>query len=171
MTISRYYSDSIQSGSKTLKTIRFLTMMTDECSRVSGRKAPSPNVAKQYWKFISSRMYNIWSNVNSGINKNTGVVTEYECDARDYPTIDELSMNLSNYSTGVSVLFTGRENGSCANVEDYSEGEFWELVVEAADDVGITFAYKITSGDSDDITEKVIWTGIQSVFSDVCAGN
>jgi len=111
-------------------------------------------------------MYNKWFNVNSGINKNTGAVAEYECDLYDYPTIDELSMNLSNYSTGVSVLFTGRENELCANVEDYSKGEFWELVVEAADDVGITFAYNTTSGDSEDMAEKLL-NGIQSVFSDV----
>merc|ERR1719376_847861 len=166
MTMSQTYSDSIESGSK---IIRFVTMMTDECSRVSGRAASSPNLAKKYWKYINSRTYNKWSSISSGIDKYTGAVTEYECDLRDYPTIDELSMNLSNSSMGVSVLFTGRENDQCADVEDYSKGEFWDLIVGATNESGAAFAYNSASGDSEDMAEKVL-SGIQSILSDICAG-
>merc|ERR1719376_783586 len=156
----------MESGSK---IIRFVTMMTDECSRVSGRTASSPNLAKKYWKYINSRTYNKWSSISSGIDKYTGAVTEYECDLRDYPTIDELSMNLSNSSMGVSVLFTGRENDQCADVEDYSKGEFWDLIVDATNESGAAFAYNSASGDSEDMAEKLL-SGIQSILSDVCAG-
>merc|ERR1719376_1447264 len=149
--------------------IRFVTMMTDECSRVSGRTASSPNLAKKYWKYINSRTYNKWSSISSGIDKYTGAVTEYECDLRDYPTIDDLSMNLSNSSMGVSVLFTGRENDQCADVEDYSKGEFWDLIVDATNESGAAFAYNSASGDSEDMAEKLL-SGIQSILSDVCAG-
>merc|ERR1719376_2021076 len=149
--------------------IRFVTMMTDECSRVSGRAASSPNLAKKYWKYINSRTYNKWASISSGIDKYTGAVTEYECDLRDYPTIDELSMNLSNSSMGVSVLFTGRENDQCADVEDYSKGEFWDLIVRASNESGAAFAYNSASGDSVDMAEKLL-SGIQSILGDVCAG-
>merc|ERR1719376_1961312 len=166
MTMSQTYSDSIESGSK---MIRFVTMMTDECSRVSGRAASSPNLAKKYWKYINSRTYNKWASISSGIDKYTGAVTEYECDLRDYPTIDELSMNLSNSSMGVSVLFTGRENDQRADVEDYSKGEFWDLIVRASNESGAAFAYNSASGDSVDMAEKLL-SGIQSILGDVCAG-
>merc|ERR1739838_1135068 len=119
MTLSQSYSDSVQKGSK---KIRFVTMMTDACSRVSGRTASSPNLARKYWEYINSIVYSKWMTVDAGIDKNTGVVTEDVCDLRDYPTIDELSMNLSNSSMGVAVIFTGREDDICADVEDYSKG-------------------------------------------------
>merc|ERR1739838_829865 len=166
MTLSQSYSDSVQKGSK---KIRFVTMMTDACSRVSGRTASSANLAKKYWEYINSIVYSKWMTVDAGIDKNTGVVTEDVCDLRDYPTIDEMSMNLSNSSMGVAVIFTGREDDICADVEDYSKGEFWSVVGEAADNLNVPFAYSSASGNSADMADKLL-AGIQSIFSDVCSG-
>merc|ERR1739838_48930 len=166
MTLSQSYSDAAQTGSK---KIRFVTMMTDACSRVSGRTASSPNLAKKYWEYINSRVYTMWMSVDAGIDKNTGVVTEDVCDLRDYPTVDELSMNLSNSSMGVAVVFTGRENDACADVEDYSKGEFWSVVGEATDNLNVPFTYSSASGNSVDMADKLL-AGIQSIFSDVCSG-
>merc|ERR1739838_1091954 len=166
MTLSQSYSDSVQKGSK---KIRFVTMMTNACSRVSGRTASSPNLAKKYWEYINSIVYSKWMTVDAGIDKNTGVVTEDVCDLRDYPTIDELSMNLSNSSMGVAVIFTGREDDACADVEDYSKGEFWSVVGEATDNLNVPFAYSSASGNSADMADKLL-AGIQSIFSDVCSG-
>merc|ERR1739838_719979 len=166
MTLSQSYSDSVQKGSK---KIRFVTMMTDACSRVSGRTASSPNLARKYWEYINSIVYSKWMTVDAGIDKNTGVVTEDVCDLRDYPTIDELSMNLSNSSMGVAVIFTGREDDACADVEDYSKGEFWSVVGEATDNLNVPFAYSSASGNSADMADKLL-AGIQSIFSDVCSG-
>merc|ERR1739838_891314 len=167
MTISQTYSDSAQTGPK---KIRFVTMMTDACSRVSGRTASSPNLAKKYWEYINSKVYSKWMTVDSGIDKNTGVVTEDVCDLRDYPTIDELTMNLSNSSMGVAVVFTGRENDTCADIEDYTKGEFWSVVGEAADNLSVPFAFSSASERSIDIADK-LFAGIQSIFSDICDGS
>merc|ERR1739838_418562 len=144
-------------------------MMTDACSRVSGRTASSANLAKKYWEYINSIVYSKWMTVDAGIDKNTGVVTEDVCDLRDYPTIDELSMNLSNSSMGVAVIFTGREDDICADVEDYSKGEFWSVVGEATDNSNVSLAYSSASENSADMANK-LFAGIQSIFSDVCAG-
>merc|ERR1739838_508557 len=166
MTISQTYSDSAQTGSK---KIRFVTMMTDACSRVSGRTASSPNLAKKYWEYINSIVYSKWMTVDAGIDKNTGVVTEDVCDLRDYPTVDELPMNLSNSSMGVAVIFTGREDDICADVEDYSKREFCSVVGEATDNSNASLAYSSASENSADMANK-LFAGIQSIFSDVCAG-
>merc|ERR1739838_1203306 len=78
-------------------------------------------------------------------------------------------MNLSNSSMGVAVVFTGRENDACADVEDYSKGEFWSVVGEATENLNVPFAYSSASGNSADMADKLL-AGIQSIFSDVCSG-
>merc|ERR1739838_757526 len=79
------------------------------------------------------------------------------------------SMNLSNSSMGVAVVFTGRENDACADVEDYSKGEFWSVVGEATDILNVPFAYSSVPSDSADMADKLL-AGIRSIFSDVCSG-
>jgi len=121
---------------------RVVTVITDQCGRISGRTAGLTTEQKNaYWSSNEPEFVEGWKN-NPGISAQ-GVTSEANCELRDYPTLSELFNGLKAANTGLLVLMASEDVfGVCNDIDDYDKDTFYaQLMRHEADKHGVKYAF------------------------------
>jgi len=126
------------------KAVRVVTVMTDGCSRESGRSTDRENDQARLWKNLEHRVSEFTAPEYS-LFDDEGALIEPNCDLRDFPTLEEVTGKLREAETGLAVVYVGLKDAFCEDTIlspalTMTVSDYWNVrVAEAMQSDGVAY--------------------------------